>query len=101
MVRPRYPLRAVLDRERTTLQGLSDRTGIDYRTLQHWNRGGLAFSSADRLANRLGLHPATLWPSWMDDSIAHEAEKVRKQRERWARNKMAQRTDAARAATGG
>ena len=43
---------------------LARRTGFSIRTIQRWTTTGIPLYSADRLAIRLGFHPATIWPNW-------------------------------------
>ena len=57
----RFPLAAV---PASNLSELSRRTGSPLRTIQRWKTTGIPLHSADRLACRLGLHPATIWPHW-------------------------------------
>jgi transposase-like protein len=40
--------------------------GVDRAQLGRWRRTGVTPSTADRLAVRLGFHPAELWPQWFD-----------------------------------
>lgn len=54
------------DVPRTNLSELSRRSGYPLRTIQRWKTTGIPLHSADRLACRLGLHPATIWPTWFD-----------------------------------
>lgn len=35
---------------------------VDRRSIIRWERGGVPFTSADRVADELGLHPANIWP---------------------------------------
>ena len=41
-------------------------SGFPLRTIQRWNRYGIPLGSADKLANRLGLHPGNIWLEWWD-----------------------------------
>ena len=36
-------------------------------TVDRWRSLGLAPHTADRVAIRLGLHPAMIWPMWAED----------------------------------
>lgn len=87
----RYPLQAVLVSERCTSQQLCDRTGIDYRTLVYWTKHGLTPSAAERVANAVGLHPASIWPEWFDVRIRHEEDSAARRRDRSKRYKRAWR----------
>lgn len=74
----RYPLQALLERSTLNVHELSIATGIDYRTFVNWKRNGLTWIAADHLAIATGIHPAVVWPQWMDDSIAWDKRKVAK-----------------------
>lgn len=41
--------------------------GVSRSTIHRWRRGGLTCRTADRVAIALNLHPAILWPDWLDD----------------------------------
>lgn len=45
-------------------QGIALRLGTEYRTLYRWAECGLNWISADRVACKLGTHPAVIWPDW-------------------------------------
>ena len=60
----RQPTFSLDDVKRINLSELSRRTGYPLRTIQRWKTTGIPLHSADRLACRLGLHPATIWPRW-------------------------------------
>ena len=60
----RQPTFSLDDVKRINLSELSRRTGYPLRTIQRWKTTGIPLHSADRLACRLGLHPATIWPHW-------------------------------------
>jgi hypothetical protein len=60
---PRFPLDPVLCRN---LCDLSRRTGYPLRTIQRWKTSGIPRYSADELAVRLGVHPANIWPQWIE-----------------------------------
>jgi lambda repressor-like predicted transcriptional regulator len=34
------------------------------RTIQRWRVDGIPYWSADRVAIRLGIHPALIWTDW-------------------------------------
>ena len=64
--RHRQPTFSLDDVNRTNLSELSRRTGYPLRTIQRWKTTGIPLHSADRLACRLGLHPASIWPHWFN-----------------------------------
>lgn len=37
---------------------------VNRATICRWERSGVPFTSADRVADELGLHPANIWPEW-------------------------------------
>ncbi len=43
-----------------------DPLGADDNTIRWWRANGLTLYQADRLACRLGHHPADLWPNYWD-----------------------------------
>jgi len=45
---------------------LAERVGVDRRTCHRWARDGVPLASADRLALTWGLHPANVWPEWLE-----------------------------------
>ena len=57
----RFPLADVPARN---LSDLSRRTGYPLRTIQRWRLNGIPYWSADRVAIRLGIHPALIWTNW-------------------------------------
>ena len=57
----RFPLEAV---PASNLSELSRRTGYPLRTIQRWRVDGIPYWSADRVAIRLGIHPALIWTDW-------------------------------------
>ena len=48
----------------SNLSELSRRTGYPLRTIQRWRVDGIPYTSADRVAVRLGIHPALIWTDW-------------------------------------
>ena len=63
----RQQLRFSLDEIRyTNLCDLARRSGYPLRTIQRWKTNGIPAHSADHLAIRLGLHPASIWESWYE-----------------------------------
>ena len=65
--RRRQPTFSLDNVGRTNLCELARRTGYPVRTLQRWNTTGIPRYSADRLAIRLGRHPASIWDDWYDE----------------------------------
>ena len=57
----RFPLADVPARN---LSDLSRRTGYPLRTIQRWRVHAIPYWSADRVAIRLGIHPALIWTDW-------------------------------------
>lgn len=57
----RFPLAAITGYNNCEL---ARRTGYPVRTIQRWTTTGIPYYSADRLAIRLGVHPAIIWPNW-------------------------------------
>ena len=45
---------------------LARRSGYPLRTIQRWKANGIPRNSADHLAIRLGLHPASIWTRWYE-----------------------------------
>lgn len=63
----RYPLQPLLDAlGYLTINQARDRHGLQ---LWEYRDRGLTEHVADRLAVRVGLHPAMVWPSWVDDGL--------------------------------
>jgi hypothetical protein len=60
----RYPLAAIHYRNLSDLARVS---GYPLRTINRWKTSGIPRYSADRLAIRLGLHPANIWITWYAD----------------------------------
>ena len=63
---PLEPLRRAARAD--NLGHLSEMLGIPptHRQLNRWDATGLPYYTADRLAARLGLHPAGVWPDFHD-----------------------------------
>ncbi len=57
----RFPL---ADTGFTNMCHLSRVCGYPVRTLQRWKISGIPLYSADKLAIRLGRHPANIWRNW-------------------------------------
>lgn len=51
---------------RLTDMGLGAILGVHRRQIARWRDYGVPWVTADRIATSLGLHPANLWPEWMD-----------------------------------
>ena len=60
-IRIRFPLAAITGYNNCEL---ARRTVYPVRTIQRWTTTGIPLYSADKLAIRLGVHPATIWPNW-------------------------------------
>ena len=58
---PTFPLTEI---RFANLSELSRNTGYPLRTIQRWNTTGVPRNSADRLAIKLGMHPANIWTTW-------------------------------------
>jgi lambda repressor-like predicted transcriptional regulator len=57
----RFPLDNI---DAPNLSELARRTGYTLRTIQRWRIDGIPYWSADRVAIRLGIHPALIWTDW-------------------------------------
>lgn len=44
---------------------IARRTGFTTRTVHRWRHTGIPLFSADRVAIRLGYHPANIWSNWL------------------------------------
>ncbi len=58
--------------------------------IYRWRQYGLTWFTADRIAVKMGLHPAEIWPQWFDDGdrrreASEEKARVKKQGQRRAR----------------
>lgn len=66
--RPRWPLGPLREVAPTIATAeLARMAGVSRRTAARWAETGLADVHADRVAVRLGLHPALVWPGWLDE----------------------------------
>jgi hypothetical protein len=66
----RYPLQPLLDAiGADSLRDAADRLGTSVTSLRHYRDDGLTLQVADRLTIAAGLHPAMVWPSWVDDAL--------------------------------
>lgn len=62
-----WPIQPLFEAAGTDQFGeLAIRTGIATRTLHRSTTRGLTDITADKAAIRLGLHPLTIWPNWID-----------------------------------
>lgn len=55
----------------STLPGtvaIADALGVTKRTVNRYRKSGLSRQKADALACRAGLHPACVWPGWVDET---------------------------------
>lgn len=50
----------------STISKVVDVLGYDYRTVLIWADKGVRFLTADEVACKLGLHPASIWPEWFE-----------------------------------
>lgn len=66
----RYPLDTLREAMGSpSWNGLGRALGISGATLYEYRERGLTALVADRLAIKAGLHPAMVWPSWVDDGL--------------------------------
>lgn len=66
----RYPLDPLLDAlGLRSLNQAAARIGVSGATLYEYRDRGLTAHVADRLAVKAGLHPAMVWPSWVEDGL--------------------------------
>lgn len=63
---PTGPLRGLLGVSTTT--ELARTCGVVRRQMQRYGVYGLPESVADRIAVRLGMHPAEIWPEWFEEA---------------------------------
>lgn len=67
----RYPLEPLMEAMRCpSVHALGQQLNIAGSTLQLYRDSGLTARVADRLAIAAGLHPAMVWPSWIDDGLS-------------------------------
>jgi hypothetical protein len=52
-----------------TIDGACERLSIGDDTYRRYETNGLTEVQADRLAVRAGLHPAMVWPTWVQDGL--------------------------------
>lgn len=65
----RYPLEPLLHAAGIGEYGLTRLLGVSGSTLIAYRERGLLVKAADRLAVRLHLHPAEVWPTWNEDAL--------------------------------
>lgn len=65
-----YDLNPLADMLGLSLSALASRFGLSGSTWKRYRDEGVSELVADRLACKAGLHPATVWPEWVDDLIA-------------------------------
>lgn len=63
-----FPLQPLADRHGVTLAALGRHLGVSGTTWKRYRDLGVSRDVADRLAGRLGLHPAEVWPEWIEDA---------------------------------
>lgn len=74
MTAPRLPLAPLLAAlDCTGPAELARLLDTNHSTIRKWKQRGIAWESADRVAVSAGLHPAAVWPEWLDHSIALNA----------------------------
>lgn len=67
---PRFRLDALAERHGCTLAALAGLCNLSGSTWKQYRDGGVSERVADRLAVKLGYHPAEVWPEWLDVSMA-------------------------------
>ena len=61
----RFDLRTLMDRTGVaTWQDLADLVGVPRNTVRGWDRRGMSYAVADRVAIAVGRHPGSVWPHW-------------------------------------
>lgn len=53
----------------STLDMRCDRLGFPRSTVCRWMKHGIPWERADVLVIQLGLHPAEIWPQWIDQAL--------------------------------
>lgn len=66
----RWPLQDLLDAARVTFTGFALSTGLSESTVDVARRDGLSERQADRWAVLCGLHPACVWPEWVEAGLS-------------------------------
>lgn len=66
----RYPLEPLAAAVDLTVPALLRECGVSGTTAKDYRADGVTERVADRLACRMGLHPAIVWPDWMIQSAA-------------------------------
>lgn len=66
----RYPLQPLATAlGANTDRQLAERCGVTTRTIERWRAQGIPAQHADRLACvTVGVHPATIWPQYLNDA---------------------------------
>lgn len=63
----RLPIGPLVELTRAACAGeLAARVGLARETVQRYHRAGIPEPMADRIAARLDLHPANIWPDFHD-----------------------------------
>lgn len=65
-----YGLQSLADAVGVSLSSLGRMLGLSGSTWKQYRDEGVTERVADRLACKAGLHPAMVWPTWVDDLIA-------------------------------
>jgi lambda repressor-like predicted transcriptional regulator len=65
----RYPVANLLEATGLSLSALAQRVGIGGGEYARVRTEGVSELAADRWANRLGLHPAEVWPEYVEAGI--------------------------------
>lgn len=68
LIEARYRNHPAAGNNRATTIGIAGRAGhvldVNASQIHLWRRDGLPDQAADRIALRLGYHPAQIWPDW-------------------------------------
>jgi hypothetical protein len=65
----RWPLQPLLDATGHTPYGIARALGIAQGTIRAAITCGLSDPVADKIAVRLGCHPAMIWPGWCEAAL--------------------------------
>lgn len=66
-VERRYPIAPLAEALGGSVHVVAQRLGLSGSTWQQYRDNGVSPGVADRLACRIGRHPAELWPDWPTD----------------------------------
>lgn len=66
----RWPLQPLLDATGQTPYGIAHATGVSQGMIRDAVTSGLSDNLADKIAIRLGWHPAMIWPEWADAGLS-------------------------------